>query len=135
MHIVADLRHLAITYSSYTMPICSLGIMGTEYVRNEAPPTDITLEQGSTTALNIPHIYSALPIGNTLQINMRQQSGAELSFVSLSNLASLTKVKIDGSNLTNLGDYELVLESFDEANTVQSTLKTDRILISVVSAV
>ena len=65
---------------------------------------------------------------------MRQQSGAELSFVSLSNLASLTKVKIDGSNLTNLGDYELVLESFDEANTVQSTLKTDRILISVVSA-
>ena len=66
---------------------------------------------------------------------MRQQSGAELSFVSLSNLAESTIVTIDGSNLSLLGDYELVLESFDEANTVQSTLKKDRIQISVESAV
>ena len=40
MHIVADLSHL----SSYTMSLCSLGIMGTEYVRNETPPTEITIE-------------------------------------------------------------------------------------------
>ena len=92
--------------------------MGTEYVRNEAPPTEITLEQGSTTTLNIPHIYSALEIGNNLKISMRQRSGAELSFVSLSNLALSTSVTIDGSSLTIIGNYELVLESFDEANTV-----------------
>ena len=66
MHIVADLSDLASTYTTYEMSLCSLGIMGTEYVRSEAPPTDITLEQGSTVTLDIPHIHSALTIGNTL---------------------------------------------------------------------
>ena len=63
---------------------------------------------------------------------MRQRSGAELTFVTLSNGASSTTITINGSNLA-LGDYELVLESYDEANTVQSTLKTNRIVISVVN--
>ena len=45
--------------------------MGTEYVRNEATPTEIILEQGSTKTIKIPHITSALTIGNTLQVNMR----------------------------------------------------------------
>ena len=33
MHIVADLNYLS-SESSYTMTICSLGIMGTQYVRD-----------------------------------------------------------------------------------------------------
>ena len=53
------------------MSLCSVGIMGTEYVRAEPLATEITLELGSTATLNIPHITSALTIGNTLQINMR----------------------------------------------------------------
>ena len=65
-----------------------------------------------------------------MQINMRQQSEAELDFVNLVNTITSTEVTIDGNSLAS-GDYELVLESFDEANTVQSTLKTDRIIISV----
>ena len=40
--------------------------MGTEYIRTEAIPTEITLEQGSSTSIDIPHIISALTIGNTL---------------------------------------------------------------------
>ena len=67
--------------------------------------------------MEIPHVTSALTIGNTLKINMRQRSGAELNFVSLSNASSSTTVTISDNNLS-LGDYELVLESFDEANTV-----------------
>ena len=57
--------------------------MGTEYVRTETPPTEITLIQGSTATIDIPHITSALTIGNTLEVNIRQQIGAELDFVSL----------------------------------------------------
>ena len=81
--------------------------------------------------MKIPHITSALTIGNTLQINMRQRNGTELHFVSLSNTDSFTEVIIDGNDLTN-GNYELVLESYDEASGVYSTLKTDRITISIV---
>ena len=83
MHIIADFSHLQDTYGSYRMSLCSLGIMGTEYVRNETPPTDITMIQGSTTTIEIPHITSALTIGNTLSIKMRQQIGAEFDFVRL----------------------------------------------------
>ena len=53
------------------MSLCQLGIMGTEYVRTEALPSEIMIEQGSTKTIEIPHITSALTIGNTLQINMR----------------------------------------------------------------
>ena len=89
--------------------------MGTEYVRTETPPTEITLIQGSTTTIDIPHITSALTIGNTLQMNMRQQVGAELDFISLINNAHSTEITINSNNIA-LGEYAIVLESFDEAN-------------------
>ena len=91
--------------------------MGTEYVHSKPPLTEITITKGSTTTINIPHITSALTIGNTLQINMRQRTGTELNFVSLKNGGSSTEVIIDGNDLTS-GDYELILESYDVANSV-----------------
>ena len=48
---------------------------------------------------------------------MRQQIGKELDFVNLINTSTSTEVTIDGSSLTS-GNYELVLESFDEVSTV-----------------
>ena len=71
MFLIADLSSLAGSYSTYEMSLCQLGIMGTEYVHAETQPTEITIEQGVTYNFNIPHITSALTIGNTLQINMR----------------------------------------------------------------
>ena len=62
---------------------------------------------------------------------MRQQTGAELDFVSLKNTATSTEITINASSLA-YGSYEIVLESFDLANTVQSALKTDRISLSVI---
>ena len=50
----------------------------------------------TTMEFYIDHIYSALPIGNTLAINMRQQSGAELDFVTFENE---TAVKFSLHNL------------------------------------
>ena len=35
VHIVADLSHLMPTYPSYYMSLCSVGIMGTSFTRNE----------------------------------------------------------------------------------------------------
>ena len=35
VHIVADLSHLMPLYGSYTMSLCSVGIMGTSFIRNE----------------------------------------------------------------------------------------------------
>ena len=72
----------------------------------------MTLIQGSSTKIDIPHITSALTIGNTLQINMRQQIGKELDFVNLINTSASTEVTIDGNSIA-AGDYDLVLESFD----------------------
>ena len=82
--------------------------MGTEYVHREPPPTEITVTKGSSMTIDIPHITSALTIGNTLKINMRQKNGNELNFVSLSNNISSTHVIIDAFNVAS-GEYELLL--------------------------
>lgn len=41
MHIVADLKHLE--GLSYNMELCSVGIMGTQYVRDEIIPDTIEI--------------------------------------------------------------------------------------------
>ena len=80
MHIIADLSHLA--GQGYSMELCSVGIMGTQYVRDEPLPVTLEISEEFTT-LAIPNIYSALPIGNQLDINLRQASGNELPYISL----------------------------------------------------
>ena len=35
VHIKADLSHLVPLYGSYTMSLCSVGIMGTSFIRDE----------------------------------------------------------------------------------------------------
>ena len=61
--------------------LCTVGIFGTEYVREEVIEETLEIQSGTTRTLQIPHIYSALEIGNTLAINIRQRSGSELNFV------------------------------------------------------
>ena len=46
VHIVADLSHLMLTYTSYTMSLCSVGIMGASFVRDEPLPASIEIIQG-----------------------------------------------------------------------------------------
>ena len=43
VHIVADLSHLG---GSYTMSLCSVGIMGASFVRDEPLPESIEIYQG-----------------------------------------------------------------------------------------
>ena len=46
VHIVAELSHLMPTYPSYTMSLCSVGIMGASFVRNEPLAASVEIFQG-----------------------------------------------------------------------------------------
>ena len=54
---VADLAHL--TGQVYEMSICSLGVMGAEYVRNSEVPQVIEIENYRKKVLHIENIYAA----------------------------------------------------------------------------
>ena len=61
---------------------------------------------------------------------MRQKVGSELSFVTFANRATSTDV-IFNTNGVSPGVYTLVLQSYDTAGVVFSTLKTDIITLTV----
>ena len=66
---VSNLSHL--NDLTYEMSICSLGAMGTEYVRDTPVPTNITIVEGSDDVIIIEKIYSKFDIGNILDIKLR----------------------------------------------------------------
>ena len=78
----------------------------------------------------MPHIFadSTKPITNILSINLRQTSS--LSGVTISRDSSESVVSIDTSGLA-IGTHDLVIESYDNNSSVQSTLKTDTVQIVV----
>lgn len=135
IHIVGDLSHLA-DRSLYMQSICSLGVMGTKYVREGDPlPETIELALGSTQTLDLPHIYAKYAIGNTLKIDIRQApSQPFVEFVSLTRLENSVTVRLDATSVP-LGSYSLYLESYDLNSLVRSALKTDVIQIKVVAPV
>ena len=85
VHVVADLTGLAQTHTTYQMSLCSYGIMGTKYVRDEPVASVIEIQEGETSILTIPHIKSYYEIGTLLSINLRQPEGNQLEFVKLTN--------------------------------------------------
>ena len=98
---------------------------------SDAIPTEIELVIGyGSYVLMLPHIEAIYPIGNTLNIEARQLSGSELSFVTLSHQSTGTEVTID-PDLTTAGTYELKIESLDLNSSVQSILKTETFTITI----
>ena len=85
VHVVADLTDLAYRHTNYQMSLCSYGIMGTKYVRDEPVASVIEIYEGETSILTIPHIKSSYEIGTQLSINLRQPEGYQLEFVKLTN--------------------------------------------------
>lgn len=69
---------------SENVSICSVGVMGTTYVRDETLPSSIEVFVGGTEIIRVPHIRAEDDIGNVLAINLRQKKGTELAFVSFS---------------------------------------------------
>ena len=72
MHLVADMS----TYTGSAAPtdtvsVCSLGIYGTKYVRDEPLSTSHTVTRGQVSTITVPDIYSFYEIGNELAISLR----------------------------------------------------------------
>ena len=132
MHIVKRNNPAGATYG-----ICSLATFGTKYVRSagRTVPDSIETQQDATTELEIEHIYSAVQIGNILDIKMRQKPGTELIWITLDQSENGTRVFFR-PDLTTEGDHSLVLESYDHNSrlAVPSTLKTDTIKVHIRSA-
>ena len=124
VHLIADLSHLSGTYK---MSLCSVGIMGASYIRDEPLPTAIELYLGSLPyIINVPYIYDEYTAGEIpLNINLRQSSGP-LNFVTLSEDYDKSVIEIDSLGVTP-GDYELQIESFDSESILQTTLLTETI--------
>ena len=122
VNIVADLRHLT---PPYEMSLCSVGIMGASYVRDEPLPEVIEVFHGQHTSITVPHIFDELSNGRVpLIAHLRQASPSLLAFVSFTEDQNASVVHIDASG-ASLGDHELVIESFDSRSSTQATLRTD----------
>ena len=67
--IVANLTHLS--GESYEQTLCSLGIMGAEYLRNVELAESIQIYSGLASILLVENIYAKQKIGNQLNIFMR----------------------------------------------------------------
>lgn len=126
VHIVADLGHLD---TDYEMSMCTLGLMGTRYIRDKSIPTEVNVSAGDSFTLTVPHIYSEVEIGTELAINIRTSSSTET--IIIENQVSSTNVKIDASDLVEGDSFELTLDSYNTLSKVKSTLKKDVILVKV----
>ena len=80
--------------------------------------------------MTVPHIFDKHGISTEQRIKLRQSASADLPFVTISEEAESSTVFIVSTGI-EIGDYELVLESFYTLGTHMSTLKTDIIVVSV----
>ena len=107
--------------------------MGTEYVRDNSVPSSMSVGQAETEVIAVDNIVSLFPIGNVLDINLRQKAGTELLWVILEQGSLTTLIKIVPAGVAP-GDYTLILQSFDNNGSVKSTLKEESITITVDAA-
>ena len=64
--------------------ICNLAVLGTKYVRDNAPVKTASVAQIQTSTISIENIYPDPAIGNTLHIQMRQsEDSPKLSWVTI----------------------------------------------------
>ena len=84
--------------------------------------------------LRIPHIYDENTSIRAQEINLRQSSSFYLPIVTIVEETGQSTIHID-AECVQIGDYQLELESFDALGTIQPTLMTDVIQISVKQSV
>ena len=98
IHIVSDMSHLA--GEDYETSICSLGVIGTRYVRTgESLPSEITLAVGESWSFSLEHIHSEIDIGTQLQIAVREASNSNL--IIINERESATDISIDTEGFTS----------------------------------
>ena len=114
--IVADLKHMA-SQSTLDMSLCNVGIMGTKYTRSVEPASTITITKGQAVTIVVEDVAvdanALLQIGNTIDIELRQKVGNQLSWATVTQHGTEAQVLLDTSSVS-AADYNLILESFDK---------------------
>ena len=114
-----------------TLKADEVSIYVTDFVHFIEVQSSISIVAGNQGYLIIDHIQSLINLPTVQKINMRQKSGSELPFVTLTNLDTSTDLSIDGTGVLP-GEYTLFLESFDESSAFPYlTLKEDTVTIVV----
>ena len=103
--------------------------MGAEYIRSTPVPDQVEVNKEDTVTIDIENISTPQTIGNSLDIHLRQKADQVLPWVQLTQ-GSPSQVNIS-PNGTPTGEYELVLESFDQNSVVKAALFTDNVIIKV----
>lgn len=135
MHLVADLTHLST--ESYMMSICSVGIMGASIVRDEPVPEAVRLTLGEKMDIAVPHLYDEFTPSLAQNTNLRLAGDAsKFSFVTLVEDQESGKsiIRIDTQGV-EVGEYDIVFESFDSESIVQATQMTDVIKLTIESLI
>lgn len=105
--------------------------MGASFVRTESPPSQVSIAQGDSLSLAIPHIYNEFTPEVDYNINMRQAAEiAQLPFVSIAEAIGESIILFD-TKAAQPGDYELNLDSFDLDSSSGVTLYTDLISVRI----
>jgi len=138
MTIVADLNHLAGHTSAqapngYVMGLCNLAIFGARYKRTTPVPSAIEIVVATTATIDVEKITSdaVFRVVNTLDITLRQKTGQEHAWVTFFQETLVTRVQFAPDIFVAPGVYTVVLESYDLASGVKSTLMTDTIVVTV----
>ena len=109
----------------------------TDYIRDADLVQTITMRQDTPRTYSVPHCYAELTelfddLGYTVNINLRQQDGTELPWVTITEVAGQSDIYIDPTHTMAdpVGIYVLFLESYDtndpEPDPLQKpTLRTD----------
>ena len=98
--IVADYNEDINSYHWFKPSLCSIGIFGTRYIRNEPLRGSLPVRMGSSRSMFIPHIFfdPDYEITNILSIHVRQKAGHEVGVVELTDFDTGTLVSIDATN-------------------------------------
>ena len=103
----------------------------TEYTRSLSIANYQVVAKGSQATFSVDNVSSSITLPTTAKIALRQKTGANLSFVTITNGATSASVAIDVTGVST-GTYTLVLESYDSsAGSSSEMLKTDTITIYV----
>ena len=114
-----------------TLKTDTVTVYVTDYVRSTAITSYQVVMKGSQATFSVDNVSSSITLPTTAKIALRQKTGANLSFVTITNGATSASVAIDATGVTT-GTYTLVLESYDSsAGSSLTTLKSDAVTVYV----
>lgn len=116
MTLVSDLSALQ-DEPTFEISICNVAIMGTKYGRKQEKPHAISLVNGSSYFFKVEKIKALIPIGNELDIGLRERRGDDkLSWVDFGadgeTVTLRPPIGAEGIHLLHLESYDKNSEKF-----------------------